>query len=82
MKPQTETLASEHLPKSEQSELIVQPQCGILSERAAIVICTLSVAIFAIPILVVIQVVSGLYQGGSTVYQLLNDSSLDMTDEL
>ncbi len=54
-----------------------QPHRGILSEKSAIVLCGLGIAVFAIPILVVIQVVSGLYWGGASVYQLLSGSGLD-----
>ncbi|HEY9832528.1 MAG TPA: hypothetical protein V6D26_18220 [Stenomitos sp.] len=59
-----------------------QPHSGILSERFAIVFCGLSVAVFALPILVVIQVLSGLYWGGVSVYQLLSGSELGKVDDL
>ncbi len=59
-----------------------QPHSGILSERFAIVFCGLGVAVFAIPILVVIQVLSGLYWGGVSVYQLLNGSELGKLDDI
>lgn len=55
---------------------------GILSERFAIVFCGLSVAVFALPILVVIQVLSGLYWGGVSVYQLLHGSELGKLDDI
>lgn len=54
-----------------------RPHQGILSEKSAIVLCGLGVAVFAIPILVVIHIVSGLYWGGVSVYQLLSDSGFD-----
>ncbi len=60
----------------------VKPQSGILSERAAIALCSLGVAVFAIPILVVIQICSGLFWGGMTVYQLLNGSGFNSLDEI
>lgn len=75
-------IALQNAPITAQSHLNAQPQSGILSERAAIVLCSLSVAVFAIPILVVIQILSGLYWGGVTVYQVLNGSGFDGTDEL
>ena len=60
----------------------VKPQSGILSEQAAIALCSLGVAVFAIPILVVIQICSGLFWGGMTVYQLLNGSGFNNLDEV
>lgn len=55
---------------------------GILSERSAILICGLGIAIFAVPILVVIHIISGLYWGGVSVYQLLSGSGIDKLDIL
>ncbi|NEQ23661.1 MAG: hypothetical protein F6K28_31855 [Microcoleus sp. SIO2G3] len=62
--------------------LDVKPQSGILSERAAIALCSLGVAVFAIPILVVIQICSGLFWGGMTVYQMLNGSGFNSIDDI
>ena len=75
-------IALRNINSSKQSQLNVHPRSSILSERAAIVICSLTVAAFAIPALVVIQVLSGVYKGGTTVYHLLNGTELDMTDEI
>ena len=59
-----------------------QPYAGILSEKSAIILCGLGVAMFAIPILVIIQVVSGLYWGGTSIYQLLSGSAVDKLDAI
>ena len=75
-------IALQNIPRPKQSQIGVQPRSGIISERAAIVICGLTVAAIAIPALVVIQVLSGAYKGGTTVYQLLSGTELDMTDEI
>jgi ligand-binding sensor protein len=75
-------IALQNAPTTHKSDLKAQPQSGILSERSAIVLCGLGVAVFAIPILVVIQVLSGLYRGGTIVYQLLNGSGFDNMDEI
>ncbi|HEY9603972.1 MAG TPA: hypothetical protein V6C85_20320 [Allocoleopsis sp.] len=82
MKSLTEMIALRNIHRPKQSQLNVQPRSRILSERAAIVICGLTVAAFAIPVLVVIQALSGVYKGGTTVYKLLNGTELDMTDEI
>jgi len=65
-----------------QSNFSKQPYAGILSERSAIIICGLGVALFAIPILVVIQGLSGLYWGAVSVYQLLSGSELGGMDDI
>jgi hypothetical protein len=75
-------IALQNAPIASQNRFKNQAQSGILSEKSAIVLCTLAVATFAIPILVVIQVLSGLYWGGVTVYQLLNGSGFNGTDEI
>lgn len=82
MKLLAEMIALQNIPRLKPSQLDVPPRSGILSERAAIVICGLIVAAIAIPALVVIQVLSGAYKGGTIVYQLLNGTELDMTDEI
>ncbi|HEY9634074.1 MAG TPA: hypothetical protein V6D14_11735 [Coleofasciculaceae cyanobacterium] len=74
-------IALQNAPITSQNRLKDQPQSGILSEKSAIVICSLAVATFAIPVLVVIQVLSGLYWGGVTLYQLLN-GGFSETDEI
>ncbi len=75
-------IALQSAPIASQNRFKNQPQSGILSEKSAIVLCTLAVATFAIPILVVIQVLSGLYWGGVTVYQLLSGSGFNGTNEI
>lgn len=57
-------------------------QTGLISEKSAIIICGLGVAVFALPILVVIQAISGLFWGGVTVYQLLDASGGAARDEV
>lgn len=77
-----EMIALQNAPMTAQSNLKGQQQSGIISERSAIVLCGLGVAVFAIPILVVIQALSGLFWGGVTVYKLLNNSGFDGTEEV
>lgn len=60
-----------------------QSQSGILPERFAIVVCGLLIAVAAIPILVVIQALSALFWGTTTVFRLLNGKGLlDEGDEI
>lgn len=59
-----------------------QSYSGILSEKAAIIICGLGIAIFAVPILVVIHIISGVYWGGVSIYQLLSGAGIDKLDNL
>jgi hypothetical protein len=59
-----------------------QSQTGLISEKSAIIICGLGVAIFTLPILVVMQAISGLFWGGVTVYQLLNGSAFKSMDDV
>jgi hypothetical protein len=59
-----------------------QSQTGLISEKSAIIICGLGVAIFTLPILVVMQAISGLFWGGVAVYQLLNGSAFKSMDEV
>lgn len=54
-----------------------QSYSGILSEKSAIILCGLGIAIFAVPILVVIHIISGFYWGGVSVYQLLSGAGID-----
>jgi hypothetical protein len=75
-------IALQNAPTASQSRFKEQPQAGILSERSAIMICGLAVAVFTVPILVVLHALSGLYWGGVTVYQLLNGSGFDGKDEI
>jgi hypothetical protein len=82
MKGKTEMIALENPSTAYPNNSNTQSSSGILSERAAIAICGLGVAVFAIPILVVIQVFSGLYRGGATVYNLVHGSGLDKMDEI
>jgi len=60
-----------------------QSHLGILPERFAIVVCGLLIGVVAIPILVVIQALSALFWGTTTVFRLLNGRGLlDERDEL
>jgi hypothetical protein len=56
------------------------PHSAILPEKVAIVACGLLVAIFAIPLLVVIQALSAIFWGITTVFELLNGKAT-FTDE-
>ena len=53
-----------------------QSQSGILPERFAIILCGLLIGVVAIPILVVIQALSGLFWGTTTVLRLLKGKGL------
>lgn len=75
-------IALQSAPMTAQTNLKAQQQSGIISERSAIVLCGLGVAVFTIPILVVIHALSGLFWGGVTVYKLLNNSGFDGTEEV
>jgi hypothetical protein len=58
-------------------------QSGILSEKFAIVTCSLIIAAFAIPLLVVIQALAGLIWGIVIVFQLIQGKGLfNENDEL
>lgn len=57
-------------------------QTGLISEKSAIIICGLGVAVFTLPILVLMQAISGLAWGGVAVYQLLNGSAFQSMDEV
>lgn len=59
-----------------------QPQAGLISEKSAIIICGLGVAIFALPILVIMQATSSLFWGGATIYKLLNRSDFGALEEI
>lgn len=82
MRAKTEMIAFQDVSTTPNSHFNEQPYSGILSERFAIVLCGLGVAVFAIPILVVIQVLSGLYRGCVSIYQLLNGSELGKLDNI
>jgi hypothetical protein len=82
MKEESKMIALNNTSTIQQSQFNEQAKKGLVSERAAIVICGLGVAIFAVPILVVIQVMSGLFWGGATVYKLLNGSGFEAMDEV
>ncbi len=75
-------IALQNAPMTAQTNLKAQQQSGIISERSAIVLCSLGVSVFTIPILVVIHALSGLFWGGVTVYKLLNNSGFDGTEEV
>jgi hypothetical protein len=82
MRAKTKMIAFQDASTTPNSQFNDQPHSGILSERFAIVFCGLGVALFAIPILVVIQVLSGLYRGGVSVYQLLSGSEVGKLDDI
>jgi hypothetical protein len=82
MRAKTEMIALQEASTTQTSNFNEQPHSGILSEKSAIALCGLGVAVFAIPILVVIQIVSGLYWGGVSVYQLVSGSGLDKIGDI
>ena len=82
MRAKTEMIALQEASTTHTSNFNEQPRSGILSEKSAIALCGLGVAVFALPILVVIQVVSGLYWGGVSVYQLVSGSGLDKIGDI
>jgi hypothetical protein len=82
MRAENKMIALREASTTSESNFEAQPHSGILSEKSAIAICGLGVAVFAIPILVVIEILSGLYWGGVTVYQFLNGSGLDKMDDI
>jgi hypothetical protein len=82
MNGEPEMIALKNSATTEQNNHHSLPKSGILSERSAIIICGLGVGIFAVPILVVIQVFSSFFWGGATVYKLLNGSGFDQMDEV
>ena len=53
-----------------------KPKWGIPSEKFAIVTCSLLVAVFALPLLVVIHALAALVWGTTTVFQLVNGEGL------
>jgi hypothetical protein len=59
-----------------------QPKVGLISEKSAIIICGLGVAVFALPILVIMQAISSLFWGGATIYKLLNRSDFKSLEEV
>ena len=82
MRVKPEMIAIQETSTTQNSYCNEQPYSGILSEKSAIILCGLGVAMFAIPILVIIQVVSGLYWGGTSIYQLLSGSAVDKLDAI
>jgi hypothetical protein len=82
MRAKTQMIALQDASTTPQSNFNQQPYAGILSERAAIILCGLGVALFALPILVAMQGLSGLYWGGVSVYQLLSGSDLGKIDDI
>lgn len=55
----------------------------IISEKFAIVACGLLIALFAIPVLVIIQVIAAIFWGTVWVFKLLNGEGLfNYEDEL
>jgi hypothetical protein len=75
-------IALDNTSKIGQNNYNEQSQTGLISEKSAIIICGLGVAVFALPILVIIQVISGLFWGGVLVYKLLNGSDFTSMDEV
>lgn len=59
-----------------------QPQKGLISEKSAIIVCGLGVAVFALPILVIMQGISSLFWGTATIYKLLSGSNFDSLEEI
>lgn len=57
------------------------PKMFILSERFAIVSCGLIIAIFAIPLLIFIQIIVAIFWGIITVFHLLNGKLLFSDDD-
>jgi hypothetical protein len=82
MRVKTEMIALQQTSTTTQNNFVEQQHSGILSEKSAILLCGVGVAMFAIPVLVVIQVISGLYWGGVSVYELLNGAGLDKINEI
>lgn len=77
-----EMIALDNTSTIQQNNCREQSQIGLISEKSAIVICGLGVAVFALPILVVIQAMSGLFWGGVSIYKLLNGSGFASRDEV
>ena len=82
MRAKTEMIAFQDASTNPKLHGDEQHHSGILSERFAILLCGLGVAVFALPILVVIQVLSGLYWGSVSIYQLLSGSELGKLDDI
>lgn len=59
-----------------------QPQLGLISEKSAIIICGLGVAVFALPVLVIMQAISSLFLGTATIYKLLSGSNFDSLEDI
>jgi hypothetical protein len=82
MRAKTPMIALQNASTTPQHNFNQQPYAGILSERSAILLCGLGVALFAIPILVALQGLSGFYWGGVSIYQLLSGSELGKMDDI
>lgn len=82
MKVETNMIALQEASTTHQRNFNEQSYSGILSERSAIVLCGLGIAIFSVPILVLIHIVRGLYWGGVSVYQFLSGVDIDKLDNL
>ncbi|HEY9675206.1 MAG TPA: hypothetical protein V6D11_27440 [Waterburya sp.] len=82
MKAKTEMIALQEASTTQTSLYNEPAYSGILSEKSAIILCSLGVAVFAIPVLVIIHMLSGLYRGVSTVYQLLSGLQFESMDDI
>ena len=82
MKAKTEMIALQEASTTQTSRYSEPAYSGILSEKSAILLCGLGVAVFAIPVLVIIHILSGLYRGVTSVYQLLGGVQFDLMDDM
>lgn len=80
MELETNMIALQEASTTQKRNFNEQSYSGILSEKSAIWLCGLGIAIFAVPILVVIHIISGLYWGGVSVYQLLSGAGISKLD--
>lgn len=82
MKVETNMIALQEASTTQKRNFNEQSYSGILSEKSAIVVCGLGIAIFAVPILAIIHIISGFYWGGVSVYQLLSGADIDKLDNI
>lgn len=82
MKVETNMVALQEASTTHKRNFHDQSYSGILSEKSAIVLCGFGVAIFAVPILVLIHIISGFYWAGVSVYQLLSGADIDKLENL
>lgn len=80
METQTEAITSNTFLLRAQPGVTTGPPTPILSEKLALVGGVLLISSFAIPLLIVIQILSGLYWGGLTVYKVLSGTGFDEMD--